>query len=245
MAEGGEMPGTKAKERSKSALLDGETLAQSAYRALRSDIICGVRAPGERLRIARLSDIYNVGPTPLREALQRLGAEDLVVSEGNRGFAVAPVDPAEFDDLNIARIAVEKEALRLSIAKGNADWEAGVVAARHLMERADTALASSTEGAHEQWEAANSRFHRAMVAACGSNWLLQTRSHLHALCERYRLVAISDSRSRRGLQSEHKAIADAVLDRDAELACELTTQHYERTAHSLFQQVSRTVVGAA
>ena len=236
---------TQGTTHSKMALLDGETLAQSAYRALRSDIICGVRAPGERLRINRLSDIYNVGPTPLREALQRLDAENLVVSEGNRGFMVAPVDPAEFDDLNIARIAVEKEALRLSIAKGDAEWEAGVVAARHLMERADTALSNGSEGAQDQWEAANSRFHLAMVAACGSNWLLQTRSHLHALCERYRLVAIRNSRGRRGLETEHRAIADAVLNRDAERACELTQQHYERTAHSLFENVTREDAGAA
>jgi DNA-binding GntR family transcriptional regulator len=43
--------------------------------------------------------------------LQRLSADRLVVTEGNRGFAVAPFDAEEFTDLNTARIAVEKAGL--------------------------------------------------------------------------------------------------------------------------------------
>ena len=90
----------------------GETLTEAAYRAIRRDIIRGVRAPGERLRIERLRQLYDIGPTPLREALQKLSTEQLVLSEGNRGFAVAPLDFREFMDLNIARTDVELAALR-------------------------------------------------------------------------------------------------------------------------------------
>jgi len=212
---------------------DGETLSNAAYRQLKTDIIRGTRRPGERLRIEKLRRIYNVGPTPLREALQRLSAEAIVVSEGNRGFTVAPIDAAEFIDLNVARIAVEKEALRLSIAKGDNTWEADVAAAAYLMAKEDRALKDLSDGVHESWETANTRFHLAMVAACGSKWLLHTRSQLAALCERYRLVAVSDTRGSRDLEAEHKAIADAVLDRDAEAACEFTVRHYGLTADAL------------
>ena len=107
---------------------------------MRIDIIRGVRAPGERLRIEKLKTIYNVGPTPLREALQMLVADQLVLTEGNRGFTVAPLDFEEFEDLNIARTAIELAALRLSIEKGDTEWEAGVVAASYLMKKQDAAL---------------------------------------------------------------------------------------------------------
>ena len=88
-----------------------ETLAQAALRVLRHDIIHGTRAPEERLRIEKLKMIYAIGPTPLREALQMLVAEGLVLTEGNRGFTVAPLDYDEFLDLNIARTAIERAAL--------------------------------------------------------------------------------------------------------------------------------------
>ncbi|MEO1017743.1 MAG: GntR family transcriptional regulator [Pseudomonadota bacterium] len=61
------------------------TLTETVYSRLRQDIITGVRAPGERLRIEHLRKIYDVGPTPLREALQRLAADGLVLLAGSRG----------------------------------------------------------------------------------------------------------------------------------------------------------------
>ena len=88
-----------------------ETLANAAYRALRADIIKGARAPGERLRIEKLKIIYGFGPTPLREALQMLAADQLVLAEGHRGFSVTELDLDNFRDLNVTRTAVEREAL--------------------------------------------------------------------------------------------------------------------------------------
>ncbi len=217
---------------------DGQTLADEAYRAIKSDIVRGVRAPGERLRIERLRAIYNIGPTPLREALQRLSADRLVVAEGNRGFAVAAFDPEEFNDLNTARIAVEKEALRLSLRRGGIDWESGVVAAAYVMEREDKALSTTGGEVPDSWEQANAAFHASLVAACGSKWLLWTRSHLHDLCERYRRAAVSRAVGDRALFVEHSELAMAALARDADLVCELTERHYSRTAQ-IFEQMIR------
>jgi DNA-binding GntR family transcriptional regulator len=223
-------------EPSEVSLDAGETLAQAAYRALRVDIIRGVRAPGERLRIEKLKAIYGVGPTPLREALQKLSVDGLVLVEGNRGFTVAPLDPAEFVDLNIARTAVEKEALRLSIAKGGDDWEARVVAASYLMAKEDAAL-SGADHVPDSWERANAEFHSAMVSACGSGWLLRTRAGLHDLCERYRRAAIYQRLGRRDLGGEHAEISEAVLARDAERACALVERHFALTAETLGEAV--------
>ncbi|MGP1395008.1 MAG: FCD domain-containing protein [Inquilinaceae bacterium] len=214
-------------------LAEGETLAQAAYRALRVDIIRGVRAPGERLRIEKLKTLYRVGPTPLREALQKLSVDRLVMTEGNRGFTVAALDVKEFDDLNIARTAIEKEALRLSLANGGDDWEARVVAASYLMRKEDAALLSARDRVPDSWERANEAFHTAMVSACGSTWLLRARASLHDLCERYRRASVYQKLGARDLGGEHQAIAEAVLARDTERACMLTARHYALTATSL------------
>ena len=210
-----------------------ETLALAAYRRLRVDIIRGVRAPEERLRIEKLKSIYGIGPTPLREALQKLSADALVMTEGNRGFKVAPLVASEFEDLNTARTAIEKEAIRLSIGRGNDRWEAQVVAAHYILAKEDEALAQARDGVPDTWEQANADFHSAVVAACGSEWLLRVRNSLVDLVERYRRASLYHKLGERQLGAEHAAILDAVLARDAENACKLTELHFSLTAQTL------------
>jgi DNA-binding GntR family transcriptional regulator len=223
----------------RDAFGEGHTLADEAYRAIKADIVRGVRGPGERLRIEKLRTIYNIGPTPLREALQRLSADRLVVALGNRGFAVAAFDPDEFNDLNTARIAVEMAALRLSLQNGGIEWESGVVAAAYVIEREDKALAEDDGPVPDSWERANAAFHASLVAACGSKWLLWTRSHLHDLCERYRRAAVSREAGGRALNVEHSELAMAALARNADVVCELTERHYSRTAQAFQQMVQQ------
>lgn len=217
---------------------EGETLAQAAHRALRVDIISGVRAPRERLRIEKLKTLYKVGPTPLREALQMLATDQLVIAEGNRGFSVAPLSLIEFEDLNIARTEIELAALRLSIAKGDTEWESKVVAASYLMRKQDIALEQITSGVPDSWEVANTAFHSAMVTACSSKWLLKVRASLHDQCARYRRASVYQKLGQRDLDAEHQAISEAVLSREVDLACELTAQHFALTATSLSDAAS-------
>lgn len=217
----------------------GETLAETAYERLRADIISGVRPPSERLRIEHLKSLYRIGPTPLREALQRLSVDGLVLAEPNRGFMVAPLEAEEFQDLNIARIAIEKEALRLAIAHGNTDWEAGIVAAAYALSKEDAVLRASDTSSLDAWERANRAFHDALVAACGSRWLLRVRKTLHDQCQRYRRASVDLRRRTRDLEAEHRQIREAVLARDPERACALIEHHFTTTAATLIDELSR------
>ena len=221
-----------------------ESMAQRAYRIIRADIISGARPPGERLRIEMLKTIYDIGPTPLREALQKLSTEGLVLALEKRGFMVSPLDLDEFSDLNIARIEIEKVALSRSIALGDRQWESRVVAATYLMNKEDAALLASGNGVSDAWEAANAEFHATMIAACGSKWLLQMRDHLQDMCERYRRSSISQSirktgNGKRDVGKEHAAISNAVLARDARLACQLTESHYMITLDRLKRDLKK------
>jgi len=217
----------------------GQTQSQLVYEALRTDIIAGIRPANERLRIERLSQLYGVGATPLREALQRLSADGLVLSTGNRGFSVASLDIAEFTDLNIARTALELEAVRLSISKGDEQWEASLVAAGYLLAKQDMVLRETNSDNLDQWDLANAAFHLATVSACGSKWLLRVRQQLHDQFERYRRVSIDLKSAERDLAREHKDILEAVLARDAKHACTLIEEHFETTTRVLTESDSR------
>ncbi|MEJ6630407.1 MAG: FCD domain-containing protein [Comamonadaceae bacterium] len=216
-----------------------ESLAESAYKRLREDIIRGVRYAGERLRIEKLKGIYGMGPTPLREALQRLSSEQFVEVHENRGFTVAPMDLADFGDLNFARAEIEQIALRRAMRIGDGDWEARVVAASYVMAKADARLADIDGPRHDDdWEKANAAFHSAMVSACDSRWLLMTRGRLQDMCERYRRASLHTTSGHRSTAQEHTQISEAVLARDVDRACALTAAHFTVTLNILLEERS-------
>ncbi|WP_372621934.1 FCD domain-containing protein [Falsiroseomonas sp.] len=204
------------------------TLANAAYRRLRHDILAGVLAPGQRLRLHDLRTRYAIGVAPLREALSRLQAEELVVATDHRGAAVAGVSIAEMLDLTRVRIVIDDAALREAIAQGDDAWEAGLVAAFHRLDRASGRLASGTDGAAEEWEARHEEFHRALLAAAPSPMLLRLHGMLLARWRRYRLFSIYRQAGRDHV-GEHRAIMEAALARDAETACRRLAEHYRLT----------------
>src|SRR5947207_8644017 len=80
-----------------------ETLASLVYDRLRQDIITVAIEPGEKLHIRSLCDRFNVGLSPVREALSRLSTEGLVAQSDHRGFAVKPMSEDDLVDLTRAR----------------------------------------------------------------------------------------------------------------------------------------------
>ena len=203
------------------------TLAEKAYVSLRKDIVEGCFAPESPLRLADLSERYGMGFSPLREALNRLQAERLVTAESLRGFRVSAQSLAEFEDALHARLLVETEALHLSIAKGNDAWEASVVATLYALRQQTKRHGSDVDELKTRHHA----FHRALLAACGSDWLLDFFERLYATTERYRIPALlAAGPQKRDIDAEHGAIADAVLARDTEAAVGLLRDHYLRTA---------------
>ena len=91
------------------------TAAALAYGKLRGDILRGVLVPLERLRVNDTSERYGCGASPVREALNRLAAEHLVVHSEQRGFAVAPISAAGLRDLTKARSMLMEIAMREAV----------------------------------------------------------------------------------------------------------------------------------
>ena len=207
----------------------GVSLSQTAWEALRADIISGKLAPDTRLRIAGLRSAYGIGASPLREALSRLVADGFVISVDRRGFMVAPISLKEFRDLTDLRKLLEKEALRLSITSGDDAWEARIIGACHRLSKAQGRLSSSDPGSFEEWEQLNREFHEALVAACPSAWILRFRRSAYDYAERYRRLCLSVSAVSRDVQKEHYQLRDAAIARDVVSAHALIDDHLERT----------------
>ncbi len=206
-----------------------KTLADSAHAALRRDIISGALAPGMPLRMAFLCDRYGMGMSPVREALNRLQAERLVTAISLRGFFVAPLSADELADTTDTRILIETEALARSIARGGEDWAEAVGAALAAL------LDGAAQPGGDRLEQLHHTFHRALVAECGSRWLLDLFEKLYSESERFRFHALTVGArdGTRDLAAEHRAIAEAALARDTAHAVDLLTAHYRRTETEL------------
>lgn len=212
------------------------SLTSAACEVLRADILACRLFPNAKLHIQRLCVRYQVGATALREALSRLVAEGLVVAKDQRGFYVAPVSRADLLDVTKARIQIECLALRESIQTGDTAWEARVVGTFHQLSR--TARDDGTPEAHglEQWSRLHRDFHLALISACSSNWIRLFCKELLEQSERYRnLLGKFKSGRKRNVDSEHQDIMQAVLARDADLACKRLSEHFWTTTQLILE----------
>jgi len=132
------------------------TLIERTYGLLREDILNGRLVPGEKLLVEHLKLRYDVGAGTVREALSRLVSEAIVVAEGQRGFTVAPISIEDLTDVTNVRVAVETEALRLSVRHGGAEWRARLSAAWEQLSALEQPLRDENV---RRWEGATAAFH--------------------------------------------------------------------------------------
>lgn len=211
------------KLRFETAALEGDTIGETAYRRIRQHIVNGQLKPGEKLKLNHLKQAYGASVTTLREILNRLAVEELVSAEGQRGFTVAEVSDRELRDLADLRTLLETHALRKSIAMGDLDWEAGVVAAHYKLSVLESALMNGKADAVEQWVALDWGFHHATISACNLPVLARTHASVFDRFSRYHMLAL-DFRGKPVAQ-EHTELRDLVVGRKADAAVDLLSRH--------------------
>lgn len=209
--------------------VDDQSATKRIYSSLRHAILWGDLAPGEALPFRILREKYSASMGAMREALARLTGEGLVSFQEQKGFWVTPINAQELEDLTRMRCLIESDALRCAIGRGPIEYEANLLAAEHRLSR--TPLPRTRESA-EVWETAHRAFHVALVAGCGSPFQLQLVQSLLDKAQRYRYVRYrleGEDTLIRGGRDEHKALVEAALDRQAERAVAILTEHYRKT----------------
>ncbi|MBD8043375.1 GntR family transcriptional regulator [Arthrobacter sp. Sa2BUA2] len=188
---------------------------------LRTAIGRGQIAPGSQLVEMELAKELGVSRGPLREAMQRLTQEGLLISIRNRGLFVITMTDEEVRDMYVARTAVERAAAELILQRG------GQEVAATLLQTVRTMKEAALKGDLDAMSEADMAYHSTLVAAAESprltrmhNTLLtETRMCLTALERRY-----PDPQTR---VDEHQAIAEALAAGDQELVGRLLITHMD------------------
>jgi DNA-binding GntR family transcriptional regulator len=201
-----------------TALIRADSVVDLAYRRIRSLVLDGEILPGARLGQVELAQRLGISRTPVREALRRLAGEGLAEFVPNRGFRAAELGLDGVRRRLEVRLLLEPGAARLAAQRRTDEDLAAMAEAAELEERAPTRLA-----AHD----ASRAFHLAMVRATRNAELVAIFESLWVVEIGRRLLA---SRAAEGNwtgadASEHRAIAEAVGDRDGDLASRLMSSH--------------------
>ncbi|WP_298879494.1 GntR family transcriptional regulator [uncultured Bradyrhizobium sp.] len=220
-----------------------ETAGERAYRRIRDDIIAGTLEPSQRLKLDALKETYGVSVSTLRELLNRLTSEGLIVAEGARGFEVAPISVQNFKEVANLRQLLESHALEASFAGGDMDWEGRVVAAHHKLSVVEARLLAGNRTGADVWKRYDFEFHHALLSACGSKVLLDTHSAVFDKYLRYLIIAVVF----RGevTAREHRALLECALKRDVRTAKDVLVRHIQEcVAFTLAKgQIARNATG--
>jgi DNA-binding GntR family transcriptional regulator len=212
-----------------------QMLSEQVYAQLRDAIMRGDYAPGDALKPQDLAGQHGVSLAVVREALVRLVGEGLAERLTNRGFAVPAFSAHRWQQIGEARRTIEPVLLRMSIERGDVNWEGDVRAAHHRLARTPAFTAQDGEYYSEEWAEAHRVFHRTLLEGCGNPVLLETCDRLWVASELARRWSAHRNPERDGID-EHRRLEEAALARDPDTAAHILTRHLTLTTAVLAEQ---------
>nr|WP_281376629.1 GntR family transcriptional regulator [Actinomycetospora corticicola] len=211
---------------------------------LRNAIINLELAPGERLAAEPIASRFDVSPTPVREAFARLAGEGFVVALPQRGVRVSEISPADVRDLYETRLLLEPVAIRRSVARSTTQWVDTIERAFDDMMEAGSAdlsaLSPSEYAAHEE---AHVAFHRATMSQCDSVWLRRFTDTMLDNSRRVRRLTLAVRTDFAAIVTEHRAIADACVTGEGDLAADHHSHHLWRTIEAFDEWAATSSTG--
>lgn len=202
-----------------------------AYAVLLDEIQSGALAPGAVLAEADQAARLGVSRTPLREALQQLTLDGLVVQQSPRVTVVSAVAPSDIRALFETRRALEEAAARLAAQRGDAQTFA---------ELAREFTAVELPAGTDDYYALIARLDRAIDQAVANDYMAAALRTVRTHLVRVRRMARDKPERLAASVGEHRLIAEALAERDGELAAHATHVHLRNALTSILESLTDT-----
>lgn len=213
-------------------------LSDKTYQALRELVVSRALEPGTKVSAESLSRRFGVSRTTVKDAINQLAAEGLLMVRPQVGTFVRGLTEQDVREIWDARVMIESHAALLGVSRVTeqqlAELTAVVGAMAPLVERSEY-----VEIGYERFVALDRRLHELVVETAASAFLLSLFRHVSVY------VHIVNFRSRRGLRradlglQEHRAILAAYEQRDAEGAAAILARHAERSRDVVLQALAQ------
>ncbi len=214
------------------AELNRETVGQQVVQSLRNAIITGALGEGETLTESALSKQLGTSRSPIREAMQQLRREGLIVSGPNRTMVVVSLDAEDVEELYEYRLVLERFAIGKVCRMSPDDRGEVVTQLEKVLEEMRSAIAAGDDFAISTVDLA---FHNTLIEAGRNRRLSQTYRGLSVefkmLINRLETYRPSGEE----LIDDHRAFVDAIRDGDEVRAAALIEAHLHSAADNLRQ----------
>ena len=194
-----------------------KTAVEYAYKELKEAIIRGELSPGQRIYIEEWQERLGVSRTPIREAIRKLEAQQLIEKKRTVGSYVKKISEEDIRNLYSVRLALEELAIVEAIERASSNEIEQLRFLQRSMEQSKNLLDIPKLGKN---------FH-AMIYKFSRNPINQEMiKTIQTQIDRYRYLstAVEKNRSQQAIE-EHKAILRAILARDVENAKKLMRLH--------------------
>ena len=214
---------------SMNAVIARESVFVQVHRYIRDRILRGYYPEGARLIESSIAAELNISRTPVREALVLLVGQDLVRTVDGGGFAVGDVRLQLQDILDI-RVALESHAVAAAAANMSEDEIAQL---ENLCARMEALPSQEIEERADL----NRKFHETLISASHNRRLVKMVGDYQ---DYFRIAQpLFDPEAIRRTQSEHRAITQALRDRDIEKAKRLVAEHIRNAGAHIMSQLEK------
>lgn len=208
-------------------------LRDIVFETLRTAILDGKLKPGERVMEVQLAEKLGVSRTPVREAIRKLELEGLLVMLPRKGAYVADVSIK--DVLNVLEVRASLEGLAASLAAERITEEE----IESLRKSADEFEEMNRLNDRDGMVQKDTEFHSVLLNASRNNKLLSIVEGLSDYVQRFRVIYFTEYSDAKNIMDEHRAILNAISERDGEKANQVAQDHIENIGNYLLSQSSK------
>jgi DNA-binding GntR family transcriptional regulator len=214
-------------------------LSEQAYKNIKNDIITCVLKTGEQIAQSQLAERYQIGTTPIREALQRLVQDGFLQSIPRFGYVVRPVSLVDVHEIYECRLILETASASLAATRATDDQLSEIVRTADFSYTYNKS-AETISDVHVH----NAEFHRAIAAASNNSRLLDQISKVLDEMTRIFYLGIDLSGEVKIMHKEHMSLVEAIRNHDADQARQEMKQQLEyskqKTLDALVHRLSFT-----
>ncbi len=209
------------------------TLANQIYKELKNSITKKDYAPGEKLNIKELARRYNVSDTPVKQALQRLVDEKLVVNTPNKGMSVRALTPHELNDIFDMRLMMDTFFIKDIISTLNYNDSLRQQLIENLEEQKRFVQTTESSLYPEKYFSMDMEFHTLFLTASGNQKAVDVLVNLQPFT--YASGTYLNQPHNRDCEcvAEHEEILNAAFHGDCDALNQAVQTHIENSRRAL------------
>jgi len=209
-----------------SQIQNDETIKSLIYKKIRRSIIMGHRESGERLNVEAIAQEYNTSVTPVRDVLQMLSHEGLVVIKPRSGYFVMSITLKQLRDLLDVRRLLELSAVERAAARISPDQI-------QELQTVHAGYTGDDDESYDRYTDENRRFHYLLAKASGNNELADLVAKLHDQLARFMVMR----RAGKTMEVTHKRIVEALDAHDTETARQSLLDDIDRAHEAILDSI--------